>query len=467
MSPNATWQFLTNFRVSLKGCFNVEELTPSAWIIIALINWFAVCNSDTKRAPRVLAFLLCAQGIAAAGGGGGGPHERSSPFLFVEDRFDMSSAALSNTNRPSSSNSATALDCLGALLLPEDNDDAVLGVGESSTVTTAAANGTATVFGPTAVLKSPPIAPAEARKRRKAIITSQRQSGGIAVAASAAAAVAVAGGSSSTASTGSVDALLYLGENDLTTERLTTDSLLEVDADHGGAILPTIPSPTAAAATTTMDAPCVEAAAACAAALAEHDDDGTSAPLPVPLPTTEETPHTPMDVALPLPPSPLPAGAVAAGKRKASATAAAAADLDESSYHEEDDQAALDLDNHASQESAAAAAAAHANNKRAQIRYDPAIPMDKEQLAAWRREARRVRNRESAAASRQRIRGRIAELEDEVHDWKSKYITALSQLQSLEQERGLVVTTSTAATATTTMGQSDRAASQSKDDNGE
>ena len=58
--------------------------------------------------------------------------------------------------------------------------------------------------------------------------------------------------------------------------------------------------------------------------------------------------------------------------------------------------------------------------------------MSKEQLAAWRREARRVRNRESAAASRQRIRSRITELETEVEDWKSKYNEAAARLQHLE-----------------------------------
>jgi chromosome segregation ATPase len=72
------------------------------------------------------------------------------------------------------------------------------------------------------------------------------------------------------------------------------------------------------------------------------------------------------------------------------------------------------------------------NRKKTQIRYDPEIPMNKEQLAAWRREARRVRNRESAAASRQRIRNRISELEDEVSQWKSKYSQAMQRLEALE-----------------------------------
>jgi hypothetical protein len=71
--------------------------------------------------------------------------------------------------------------------------------------------------------------------------------------------------------------------------------------------------------------------------------------------------------------------------------------------------------------------------KRAQIRYDPDEPMDKTELANWRREHRRVRNRESAAASRQRIRSRITELEDEVDQWKHKYNTALQRLNHLRE----------------------------------
>ncbi len=72
-------------------------------------------------------------------------------------------------------------------------------------------------------------------------------------------------------------------------------------------------------------------------------------------------------------------------------------------------------------------------SKKTQIRYDPDVPMSKDQLAAWRREARRVRNRESAAASRQRIRNRISELEDEVGEWKTKYSQAIQRLEALEK----------------------------------
>jgi hypothetical protein len=73
------------------------------------------------------------------------------------------------------------------------------------------------------------------------------------------------------------------------------------------------------------------------------------------------------------------------------------------------------------------------DSKKTQIRYDPEVPMSKEQLAVWRREARRVRNRESAAASRQRIRSRITELETEIDGWKSKYSQAMERLEQLEQ----------------------------------
>jgi len=68
-----------------------------------------------------------------------------------------------------------------------------------------------------------------------------------------------------------------------------------------------------------------------------------------------------------------------------------------------------------------------------QIQYDPGVPMSKEQLASWRREARRVRNRESAAASRQKIRDRIKELEGEVNEWKSKFNEAMKRIDRLEK----------------------------------
>lgn len=73
--------------------------------------------------------------------------------------------------------------------------------------------------------------------------------------------------------------------------------------------------------------------------------------------------------------------------------------------------------------------------KKPQMKYDPDVPMTKEEATAWRREQRRKRNRESAAASRQRQRDRINELEVEVEEWKSKYDDILEAIAKLEQQK--------------------------------
>ena len=70
--------------------------------------------------------------------------------------------------------------------------------------------------------------------------------------------------------------------------------------------------------------------------------------------------------------------------------------------------------------------------KKLQKKYDPEIPMTKEEATIWRREQRRKRNRESAAASRQRQRDRISELEKELDTWKTKYELVMNQIQLLE-----------------------------------
>lgn len=72
-------------------------------------------------------------------------------------------------------------------------------------------------------------------------------------------------------------------------------------------------------------------------------------------------------------------------------------------------------------------------NKKTQITYNPDIPMSKEQLTAWRREMRRVRNRESAAASRRKVRDRIEELEEEVAVWKKRYQEVTARLGKAEE----------------------------------
>jgi hypothetical protein len=74
-------------------------------------------------------------------------------------------------------------------------------------------------------------------------------------------------------------------------------------------------------------------------------------------------------------------------------------------------------------------------SRKTQITYNPDITMTKEQLTAWRREMRRVRNRESAAASRRKVRDRIDELEDEVEIWKGRYQEVMARLGQTDGEK--------------------------------
>ena len=72
--------------------------------------------------------------------------------------------------------------------------------------------------------------------------------------------------------------------------------------------------------------------------------------------------------------------------------------------------------------------------KRPQMKYDPSIPMTKDETSSWRRDQRRKRNRESAAACRKRQRDRISELEVEATNWKAKFEEAMLQLKDFEGE---------------------------------
>lgn len=72
--------------------------------------------------------------------------------------------------------------------------------------------------------------------------------------------------------------------------------------------------------------------------------------------------------------------------------------------------------------------------RRPQMKYDPSVPMSKEATSVWRREQRRKRNRESAAACRRRQRDRISELEGEAAGWRAKFEEALGRLAELEGE---------------------------------
>lgn len=68
-------------------------------------------------------------------------------------------------------------------------------------------------------------------------------------------------------------------------------------------------------------------------------------------------------------------------------------------------------------------------------RYDPGVSMTKDELKAWRKEARRVRNRESAEASRKKNRESVQKLETEVEDMKIKYAAALKYIIDLEDKQ--------------------------------
>lgn len=77
------------------------------------------------------------------------------------------------------------------------------------------------------------------------------------------------------------------------------------------------------------------------------------------------------------------------------------------------------------------------NNKTTQqARYTPPnkAEMTKAELAAWRKEARRVRNRESAAASRRKTRERIEELEETVSTLRDELQQALATIERMKKE---------------------------------
>jgi Basic region leucine zipper len=67
-----------------------------------------------------------------------------------------------------------------------------------------------------------------------------------------------------------------------------------------------------------------------------------------------------------------------------------------------------------------------------QMKYDPDVPMTKEEATIWRRDQRRKRNRESAAASRQRQRDRIDELESELNQWKAQFAAIQDKISMLQ-----------------------------------
>jgi len=79
-------------------------------------------------------------------------------------------------------------------------------------------------------------------------------------------------------------------------------------------------------------------------------------------------------------------------------------------------------------------------------RYEPDKPLTRpEDIKAWRNAARRKRNRESAEKSRNKVRDRIIELEDQVEDYKSRYLAALETIRRRTEEEETTATQTQAA----------------------
>lgn len=64
----------------------------------------------------------------------------------------------------------------------------------------------------------------------------------------------------------------------------------------------------------------------------------------------------------------------------------------------------------------------------------PKATMTREELAAWRKEQRRERNRQSAADSRNKTKARIEQLEGEVQQYKSLCEAMQSKMEAMERQ---------------------------------
>lgn len=65
-------------------------------------------------------------------------------------------------------------------------------------------------------------------------------------------------------------------------------------------------------------------------------------------------------------------------------------------------------------------------------KYKPNYEMSKEELTEWKREQRKIRNRQSAAASRQKVRNHIEALENQVQFLQHKYEAVVDRLKKYE-----------------------------------
>ena len=102
-------------------------------------------------------------------------------------------------------------------------------------------------------------------------------------------------------------------------------------------------------------------------------------------------------------------------------------DNDKRSRDEDDSSSDFDDD-----ESCSPRKKPHLTGIKLQARYHPGVNMTRDELTAWRKEARRVRNRQSAAASRAKTRGKMDELEGKLQDMTRKYEAALKRIAELE-----------------------------------
>jgi bZIP transcription factor len=71
-----------------------------------------------------------------------------------------------------------------------------------------------------------------------------------------------------------------------------------------------------------------------------------------------------------------------------------------------------------------------------QKKYEPPTSknMSKVELSLWRKQQRQQRNRMSAAASRQKQKARISELEQEIAEYQQKYAAVQMEIQRLQQQ---------------------------------
>jgi hypothetical protein len=72
-----------------------------------------------------------------------------------------------------------------------------------------------------------------------------------------------------------------------------------------------------------------------------------------------------------------------------------------------------------------------------QKKYEPPTSkqMSKVELSLWRKQQRQQRNRLSAAASRQKQKARITELEQEIADYERKYAAVQAEIQRLQEKK--------------------------------